>query len=263
MDLHPFLVPAVAIEVTFVPLLLEKGEYAFIMFLCGAYFSLMALVPAARFRLVHFYSARISVSIAAVSAVWDSSDRFDSALLSAACLAAVQAAVVAVGWRRLSGQLGGSTQRWRNDAVGTYAVQFLLTAVWVIGSRFGVAGAGIPLWLPVLALLLSGMVLAVRLGREAEYAPVAVLALSLAYVGWLGEWRVAGLLAVSVIFWSGRAVPVDEPLRRQFALAARISGTVLVPVVTAAVIDTGANRSSSVFLRFHWHSWCSRPHRPD
>ncbi|MGZ4662474.1 MAG: hypothetical protein ACXVYB_14455, partial [Arthrobacter sp.] len=240
MDLHPFLVPAVAIAVTFVPLLLKEGEYAFIMFLCGVYFSLMALLPAARFRLAHFYGARISLSIAAVSAVWTFTDRIDSALLSAAGLAGVQAAVVAVGWSRLSGQLGGSRQRWGKDAVRTFAVQFFLTAVWVVISRFSVAGVGaeVPLWLPVLALLLTGMVLAFRLGRAAEYAPAGVLALSLAYIDWLGEWRVAGLLALSVLFWSGRAVPVDEPRRKQFVLTARIAATVIVPVVTAAVVDS-------------------------
>ena len=42
MDLHPFVVPSVAVAVTCVPLLLGKGEYALIMFLCGAYFALMA-----------------------------------------------------------------------------------------------------------------------------------------------------------------------------------------------------------------------------
>lgn len=250
MDLHPVLVPAVAIAVTFVPLLLKEGEYAFIMFLCGAYFSLVVLFPAARFRLAHFYGARVSLSIAAVSAVWESTDRIDSALLTAAGLAGVQAVVVAVAWGKLSGQLGGSLQRWVKDAVWTFAVQFFLTAVWVVISRFGVAGAGaeVPLWLPVLALLLTGMVLAIRFGGAVEYAPAGVLVFSLGFVDWLGEWRVAGLLALAVLFWSARGVPVDEPLRKHFVLAARISATVIIPVVTAAGVDSTTDRYGPVLF---------------
>ena len=242
MDLHPFVVPAVAVAVTCVPLLLGKGEYALIMFLCGAYFALMAAVPQSRFRVAQYYGGRVSLTVAAAAGTWAASDSLPWALLTAVALAALQSVLLASGLAVVPAALLGSAGRQRADALVTFGLQLLLTLLWGAATLFPAAvdpSVDVPVWVPLLLALLTGMALAVGLGGMAEGAPVAALALAAAFGGRAGGWTPAGFLLLVALFWAVRSVPPTEPLRRHFVLAARIAATLAVPAVVAAVTGGG------------------------
>lgn len=266
--MHAFVVPAVAVAATCVPLLLDRSEYALIMALCGSYFALMGAVPGSRLRLANFYAARISLSLAAVFEVWHLSGRGDDALLSAAGILAVQGMTVAFLAARLSRWFPATgmhqteaaasvlSGRWRVDALATFSIQLLVTLVYtanVLSAEFysyGTVGQAleIPLWIPVAAALAVGFVLAVRLGGPAEWAPVASLALAgvLGFV--MGAWPVAAMLALAFIFWTVRAFSTAGVLRRNLAVGARVAVSLAVPYTVAAVLDDDPDRlMASVF----------------
>ncbi|WP_226760323.1 hypothetical protein, partial [Arthrobacter sp. SO3] len=238
MDLHPFVVPAVAVAVTFIPLLLGRGEYALIMFLCGAYFALMAAVPQSRFRIAQYYGARFSLTVAPAAAVWAASDSLPWMLLTALVLAALQAVLLASGRDVVPAALLGSAGRRRADALGTFGLQLLLTLSWRAVTLLDVPvdpNADVPVWAPLLLALLTAMALAVGLGGLAEWAPLAALVLSAAIGDPAGGWTPAGFLLLAALFWAGRSRPPAEPLRLHFVLAARTAATLAVPAATAAV----------------------------
>ena len=247
MDLHPFVVPSVAAAVTFLPMLLGRGEYAFMMFLCGTYFALMAALPQSRFRVGQYYGARVSLTVAAAAAVWASSDSLPWMVLTALVLAALQSVLLASGLTVVPATLLGSARRRRADALGTFGLQLLLTLLWGAATLFTAAvdpaiapTADIPVWLPLLLALLTGMALAVGLEGMAEAAPVAALLVAAAFGGRAGVWGPAVFLLLVAVFWAVRSLPPAERLRRQFVLAARIAATLAVPAVAAAVTGGGS-----------------------
>ncbi|MDI3211454.1 hypothetical protein [Arthrobacter sp. AL12] len=255
MDLHPFMVPGVAAAATFLPMLLGRGEYAFIMFLCGTYFALMAALPQSRFRVGQYYGARVSLTAAAAAAVWAASDSLPWMALTAIMLAAVQSVLLASGLTVGPGTLLGSAGRRRADALGTFGAQLLLTLLWGAATLFVAAvgpavgpGVGVPVWLPLLLALCTGMALAVSLGGLAEGAPVAALLVAAAFGGRAGVWSPAVFLLLVALFWAVRSLPPAEPLRRHFVLAARIAATLAVPAVAAAATGGGAVPVLSAFL---------------
>ena len=65
-QLHPFIVPAVAIGATIVPLVLGRGDYARVMAMCGCYFAVTSLAPGTQARTLQFLAARLSLTVAAV-----------------------------------------------------------------------------------------------------------------------------------------------------------------------------------------------------
>lgn len=255
MDLHPFVVPAVAVAVTFVPVLLGRGEYAFIMFLCGTYFALMAALPQSRFRVGQYYSARISLTVAPAAAVWAATDSLPWMVLTALMLAALQSVLLASGLAVVPATLLGSAGRLRADALGTFGLQLLLTLLWGAATLFyatvdpGIAPTvDVPMWLPLLLALLTGMALAVGLEGMAEAAPVAALLVAAAFGGGAGPWSPAVFLLLVVVFWALRSLPPAEPLRRHFVLAARIAATLSVAAVAAAATGGGSVPVLSAFL---------------
>jgi hypothetical protein len=102
------------------------------------------------------------------------------------------------------------------------------------GQSEGAGGS--PLWALALLALLTGTVLAARHRGAAEGAPVAALGMAMLLADWLGAWTLVGLLVAGAAFWAVRSLPATEPLRLHFVLAARITLTVAVPVLTAAVV---------------------------
>ncbi|HSO17012.1 MAG TPA: hypothetical protein VLS95_13790 [Arthrobacter sp.] len=239
--LHPFVVPSVAVAVTVMPLLLGKGEYAFLMFLCGAYFALMAAVPQGRFRVAQYYGGRVSLTVAAAAGTWAASDSLPWALLTGVALAALQAVLLASGLKVVPAALQGSAFRQRADALGTFGLQLLLTLLWGAATLFPSAGptVDVPVWVALLLAVLTGMALAVGLGGVAEWAPVPALMLAAAFDDRAGGWTPAGLLLLVALFWAVRSLPPQEILRLHFVLAARIAVTLAVPAVAVAVTGDG------------------------
>ncbi|WP_426996599.1 hypothetical protein [Pseudarthrobacter sp. N5] len=272
MDLHPFVVPMVAVAVTLVPLLLDKGEYALVMAMCGFYFSLMVFLPAGRYRLLNFLAARLALTVAAAVGIWHFTDRGSYALLVAAVLLAGQSVWVAITTERLEAWLppashtppnnsdasgaSGEPGRWTVDALVTFGVQLLATVTLVVAVQLrGAFSIGaldqlpeVPLWVPVLLALATGMVLAVKLGGAAEWAPAAGLALAGLLGERLGYWPLAGMLALAAAFWTVRSIPSGGPLRQQFVLAARVAVTLAVPVTVAAAWGTGWPQQAPILL---------------
>lgn len=250
MDLHPFVVPSVALAVTIVPLLLGKGEYALIMALCGAYFALMAAVPQSRFRVAQYYGARVSLTVAAAAGTWAASESVPWALLTGVALAALQSVLLASGLNVVPAALLGSAVRQRSDALCTFGLQLLLTLLWGAATLFPATvdpTVDVPVWVPLVLALLTGMALAVGV---AEWAPVPALMLAAAFGDRAGNWTPAGLLLLVALFWAVRSLPRREPLRLHFVLAARIAVTGAVPAVVAAVTGSGAGSAPvlSAFL---------------
>lgn len=270
--LHPLVVPAVAAAATFVPLLLDKVEYALIMGMCGLYFALMAAAPLSmalqgRLRLFNFYGARAALTAAAAVAIWNLTGRGSDALLAAAALLAVQAVAVAL----LSGRLdtwfpqrqessssaeedapGDSNARWRVDASLTFGLQLVATAVFclqeiAVGLSRGTAfapdyAATVPLWVPVGLSLATGMVLAIRWAGRAEWAPVAALALAVIASPSMGAWPLAVLVVLSAGYWAARGAYSAGDIRGRLVLGARLALTVAVPVTVAALMDNDLRR---------------------
>lgn len=249
MQLHPFVVPAVAVAVTIVPALLGRGGYTLIMFLCGAYFALMAALPQSRFRVAQYYGARLSLTVAAAAGAWAVSGSLPLLLFTGLVLAALQAVVLAAGPNVVPARLLGPAGRRRADALGTFGLQMLLTLLWGVLTLLS-AGAdpsgSIPLWVPLLLALLTALALAVGLGGAAEWAPLAALMLAATFGGSAGSWAPAGFLLLAGVFWAVRALPSAEPLRLQFVLAARIAATLAVPATVWAVTGDGPGPAPAV-----------------
>lgn len=255
-QLHPFMVPAVAVAATMVPLMLGRGDYARIMAMCGCYFAVMAVTPGAGFRTLQFLAARASLTVAAAVAVWNLTGRGSAALAAAAVLLAVQAVLTVPEPRRLPARLTGVLRhsRWQLDVAVTFALQLLLTAAFAVAEALeffyepSEAGEGLPLLgLTVLALL-TGMVLAAGHRQVAEWAPIAALGLAVLLADPLGAWTLTGLLSAGAAYWILRSLPATEPLRLHFVLAARLALTVAAPVLTAAIVGPGEARFPAAAL---------------
>ncbi|WP_426987239.1 hypothetical protein [Pseudarthrobacter sp. Y6] len=273
MVLHPLVVPAVAVAATFVPLLLDKAEYALIIGMAGGYFALMAAVPG-RFRLINFYAARAALTVAAAVEIWHLTGRGTDALLAVGVLLAAQAVGLAFLSARLTDwfpqqQAGSSTagsspnaagERWRIDGSVTFGLQLGATTAFSVqetaaGFFRAVDGYGsvepgttVPLWVPVALSLATGMVLAARWAGRAEWAPVAALALAGIASPSMGAWPLAGMLLLAAGFWAIRGAFAAGDFRDRLVLGARLGLTFAVPVTVAAVMaDVPGRAESSVF----------------
>lgn len=276
--LHPMVVPAVAATATFLPVRLDKAEYALVMGMCGLYFALISAAPLspvvpARLRLLNLYGARAALTLAGVVEVWHLSGRGSDALLAAAALLAIQAVAVALLSERLAawfpqppttdlpavqdapGQSGG---RWRVDASLTFGLQIGAAALFCLqevgvrilrSAAFGAVDAGsVPLWVPVALSVATGMVLALRWAGRSEWAPVAGLALAVVASPSMGAWPLAVLLVLSAGYWAVRGVYSAGDFRGRLILGARLALTLTVPVTVAAVLDDSPGRAeASVF----------------
>ncbi|MDQ4047539.1 MAG: hypothetical protein M3127_09285, partial [Actinomycetota bacterium] len=249
------MVPAVAVAATVVPQLLERGDYALIMAICGAYFAASSVAPRVRFRSGQFLAARASLTVAAAVAVWDQTGRGSAGLAAAAVLLALQVLLTVPAAGRLPAVLASVLRhsRWQLDAALTFALQLLMTAAFAVGQQLdflpGLSEAiNMPLaGLTVLALL-TGMVLAVRHGAAAEWGPVAALCLAILLADALGAWMLTGLLVAGAVFWLARSMPATEPLRLHFVLAGRLALTVAAPTLTAAAVGDVDSRFPAAVL---------------
>ena len=252
MQLHPLVVPAVAVSVTVVPLLFTKAEYSLVMFLCGLYLATVAATPG-RFRLLNFYGARAALTAAGVVGVWQWTDRPSTVALLAAGLLALQAVGVSFARRWMTRWLGGHPGRWSKDAAVTFAAQLLASWAWVIWSHFeaGNGRSALSFWLPLLATLLIGMALAVRLRGLAEWMPAATITAAASLGQILGAWQLSGFLMVTGLFWLVRAKRPGTG-RPYFVLAARIAGTLVVPLAAFALMDGSSHRVVGALLALNF-----------
>lgn len=275
VTVHPVVIPAVAVAATFL-LRTSLAEYALILGLSGAYFATMAAVPGASFRLRNFYASRAALTVAGAVAVLELTDTSRGALLAACALLAAQAVGVAVGggrleaWfppRRPDGEKEPVTAtvpapslsealapRWRADVMVTHLVHWALTAAFagstvlrsIAGAWVPDAGA-IPLWLPVLLLLLTSFALAVKLRRVAEFLPFAGIALAGVVSRVMGEWEFAFMVLLTAFFWLVRGLRASGTQRQILLFNTRIAGTVAVPAVTAALTE-GRTQGQAVWF---------------
>lgn len=255
-ELHPFMVPAVAVAATLVPLMLGRGDYARVMAMCGCYLFLISMTPGATFRQAQYIAARASLTLAAAAAVWDLTDRGSAAIAAAVVALSIQVLVAGLGTGRLPALLAGVVHHggWRLDALVTFALQLLLTVALALAQRQDTFSGQIPPagtlspWVPALLALATGAVLAWRLRGEAEWAPAAALVMCGFLADWLGAWQLTGLLLAGAAFWAVRSIPSAEPLRHHFVLAARVTVTLAAPVLTSAAVgeDNDARSSSAV-----------------
>lgn len=251
-ELHPFMVPAVAVAATLMPLMLGRGDYARIMAMCGCYFLLISMTPGAPFRQAQYVAARASLTLAAAAAVWDLTDRGSAAIAAAMVALSVQVLVAALGNGRLPALLAGVVHHggWRLDALITFGLQLLLTVALALAQQDGFSGqipltGALPPWVAGLLALATGGVLAWTLRRGAEWAPAAALVMCGLLADWLGAWQLTGLLLAGAAFWAFRSIPSAEPLRHHFVLASRVTVTLAAPVLTAAVVGEDNNARSS------------------
>ncbi|MGZ2392029.1 hypothetical protein ACVLB3_000537 [Pseudarthrobacter sp. PvP022] len=236
MSLDPFVVPAVALAAMLLPLRLERGELALIMALCGAYFAVAAVVPAAGQRLAKIYGARLALTVAASAWAWHLSGSFVWALFAGAFLLALQSAAViaaAAPLQRWSPARAGR-QHWTADSFVTLGGQLVLVIIMVM--RVSGSTEHLLLW-AVLAGTATGMYTAVRAGGAAEWAPPAALATGLVATFQLGPWLAFNLLAAATLFWAVRSMPSRPGLRRHFIVAARVAATFAVPALVTAVME--------------------------
>ena len=236
MLLDPFVVPAVAVAATVLPLRLDRGEFALIMALCGAYFALAAAVPSAGHRLPKIYGARLTMTIAASAWAWHLTGTVTWGLVTAGSLLALQSVVTAACAATLQRWCPGrgGERHWRADSFCTFGAQLLMVVLMLLpvpGSQDG------PLLWAVLASVATGMVIAVKAGGAAEWAPPAALATGIIAGAQLGPWLDFNILAAGTLFWAVRSAGTRSPLRPRFILSARIAGTLAVPVLTAAVME--------------------------
>ncbi|MBX7445155.1 MULTISPECIES: hypothetical protein [unclassified Arthrobacter] len=273
--LHPYLVPAVAMVATFCPVLLAKAEYALILGLCGVYFALLAAVSSGRSRLRYFYGARAALTVAAATTIWAMTGQGSDALLTVAGLLALQSCALAFGAGRLdvwfrsavpSAQVGPepgapappagpppthpsdgdarpARRWWRLDALSTFVAQLLFTAAYamneLVGAMFSfdVQAGELPFRMVFLLALVTGAVIAAKLGGSAEAAPAAALVLAGIFSHQLGEGTLAGLLAAAGLFWLVRGRLAEGALRHLMVFGARAAATLAAPAVVAAVTD--------------------------
>jgi hypothetical protein len=269
MVFHPWVVPAVAIAASCIPLLLDKSEYALIIGMCGAYFALTAALPGP-LRLLNFYAARISLTVAAAVEIWHLTGRSVDAVLAGAVLLAAQSVAVALSngtlrrWFpvRVARQPEAGAAHadagtpWRLDALATFGAQLVATTafaaerIWTEthGEVLDESAGALPVWVPVLLAVIAGLVLAARLAGEAEWAPVAALTLAAALGDDMGAWPLAGMLLLGSAFWTVRGLLAEGRLRQRMFLAARVASTVAVPVTVAAVVGEGAGRTAAALF---------------
>ncbi|MDV8146781.1 hypothetical protein [Arthrobacter sp. B10-11] len=236
MLLDPFVVPAIALAAAAVPLGLGRGEFALIMALCGTYFALSAAVPAAGARLLKTYGARLTLTLAASACAWQLTGQATWALLVAGSLLAVQSAAVAAAapiLRRWSPARSGK-QHWITDSILCFGAQLMLVFCLLLPASG--TGDELLLW-AVCAGLASGMFIAVKVHGAAEWAPPAALATGIVAGVQLGPWPVVTMLAGATVFWVVRAVTAGPQVRPYHVLASRVSGTLAVPALTAAMME--------------------------
>ncbi|SLK01273.1 hypothetical protein [Arthrobacter sp. P2b] len=263
--LHPVVVPTVAVVVTFFPLLLTRVEYALVMALCGAYFGVVAAVPAAQYRVRHFYAARATLTVAGAIAAWELTGHGADALFTAAGLLALQSIAVAYSGERLDAwfprvpgqafRLGRRTKTsdggallkrcpWHFDALATFWAQFVVTAAFAgsvvleaaLAAETGSDGP-LPLWLPLYLLLLTSFVVGARLGAGAQFLPFTALVLAGVVLPTLGEWAFAVMLVLASVIWLVRGLRTGSGLRRLMMFNARVAVTLAVPSVVAAFTE--------------------------
>ncbi|VXC71367.1 conserved membrane hypothetical protein [Arthrobacter sp. 9V] len=242
MVLHPALVPLVAVAVTFTPHLLSKGEYAWVMLMCGIYFAVMFFVPRARYRVQHLYGARAALTLALLGLVWDVTANVSTVLLAAVLCLGVQALGVAFRGRKL---LPGS---WWADTVSCLALQLLTSAILTVVLEF--RPFDVPNYVPLAATMLTAMVIGWKLGRGMEFTPAGVLAAAGALGGLLGAWPVSVLLASASLYWFLRALIRPTALRQFFILAGRVALTLAVPVAVAGALTGSSDRTSYSLMTF-------------
>ncbi|MGX9900190.1 hypothetical protein ACW0JT_10250 [Arthrobacter sp. SA17] len=250
IQLHPLVVPAVAVSVTSVPLLLTKAEYALVMFLCGLYLAVVAAIPG-RFRLLNFYGARAAFTIAGAAVVWELTDRPSSMALAISAMLAIQALALGFFRQRLTQWLPEDASRWNRDVAATFALQLVGAWAWVIWTGFepGNSLPVLPVWLPLLATLPIGMALAIRLLGVAEWMPVATIMAAASVSPILGEWQLPIFLILAVLFWLARAARPGAG-RGYFVLAARIASTLAVPLLVFEVMGESSQRIVGALLAF-------------
>lgn len=250
IQLHPLVVPAVAVSVTVVPLLFTKAEYALVMFLCGLYLAVVAAIEG-RFRLLNFYGARAALTVAGAALVWELTDRPSSMALAISALLAIQALAVGFARQQVAKWFGGDSSRWNLDIAATFTIQLIGSWAWVIWSGFeaGYRPAALPVWLPLLATLLIGMALATRLLGVAEWMPVATIVAAASVSPVLGEWQLAIFLILTVLFWLVRAARPGAR-RGYFVLGTRIASTFAVPLVVFEVMGESSQRIVGALVAF-------------
>ncbi|MFF1382416.1 hypothetical protein ACFVWT_02515 [Arthrobacter sp. NPDC058288] len=236
MLLDPFVVPAVALAAMILPLRLERGELALIMALCGAYFAVAAVLPAAGNRLAKINGARLALTVAASAGVWQLSGSFVWALFTGAFLLALQSVAVtaaAASLQRWSPARAGR-QHWTADAFVTLGAHLVLAMIMTMRVSSSTEDL---LLCAVLTGTATGMYIAVRAGGAAEWAPPAALATGIVATSQLGPWLAFNLLAAATLFWAVRAMTSRSGLRRYFIFAARVAGTLAVPALVTAVME--------------------------
>ena len=236
MVLHPSLVPLVAVVVTFTPQLLSKGEYAWVMLMCGIYFAVMFFVPRARYRRQHLYAARAALTLAVLGVVWDITGDVSSVMLAAIVCLSVQSLAVAFGGRKLLPRF------WWNDAISCLALQLITSAVLTVVLEFG--AFDLPNYVPLSLTMLTAMVVGWKLGQGMEFAPAVVLGVGGALGGLLGAWTVAALLASAALYWFVRATIGPVASRRYLILAGRIAFTLAVPAGVAGMMTGNPDRTA-------------------
>ncbi|MCP1414981.1 hypothetical protein [Paenarthrobacter sp. A20] len=234
MVLHPFVVPLVALAVTFTPYLLSKGEYPLVMLMCGIYFAVMAFVPQARYRLQHFYGARAALTLALLGLVWDVSSDISTVMFAAVICCAVHSLGVAFGGAALK------LRTWWNDAVSCLGLQLATAAILTV--VLGLGTYELPAYLPLSVTMLTAMVVGWKLGHGTEFAAGVVLAVCLPFMGLLGAWPVSALLASAGLFWFLLAAVRPASFRLQLILAGRIALTAAVPAMVAGIFEENPDR---------------------
>ncbi|KIA72037.1 hypothetical protein ANMWB30_32130 [Arthrobacter sp. MWB30] len=246
MVLHPYVVPLVALAVTCTPHLLSHGEYALVMLMCGCYFTVMVLVPRARYRLQHFYAARAALTLSLLGLVWDATADVSAVLLAAVLCLGVQSLGVAFGGAMLAPRL-----RW-NDAVSCWGLQ--LAAAAVLTAALGFGNFDLPVQMPLYVSMLTSMVLGWRLARgpvpaaAVLFAPAAVAGTGLVFAVLLGALPVAVLLAAAGSYWLLTALLRPAANRQHLVLAGRIALTAAVPSTVAAIFEHSQERAAYTLL---------------
>lgn len=236
MLLDPFVVPAVAVAATVMPLRLGRGEFALIMGLSAVYFVLAAAVPSAGCRLLKINGARAAMTFAASAWAWHLTSNVTWALLTAGSLLAMQSVAVAVSAARMQRwcPARGKMQHWQTDSLFTFGSQLVLVFLMLVPAS--ASQESLQLWAVAVGVA-TGMILAVKAGGAAEWAPPAAMTTGIVAGAQLGPWLVFNILAAATIFWVVRSVGARSSLRPHFILAARVAVTLAVPALTAAVME--------------------------
>lgn len=263
-DIHPYVVPAVAAAATLTPQL-GLAEHALVMGMATAYFMVMAIVAAARRRL-SFYGARVAMVLGATSLGWHVGGGLADGILWAALALATQAMLVAFYQQKLQRWMpslaavkkpgvadntepGPAAARWRVDAVVTFGAQLLLTQAYgasvSVSALFAdpVGSIAVPVAVPVVMALITGMVLATLLRGRGEWLPVVSLAAALLLWTEVDRWLVAGMFIAAALYGGIRAFFAQDNGRDWLILGTRAIATAAVPFVVLAV--EGAHREQA------------------